>query len=348
VLTTIISFIVILLVLILTHEFGHFITAKLFKIKVEEFGIFLPPRIAGFKYGETIYSVNWLPIGGFVKLSGEEDPKAPGSLAGKSILVRLITLGAGSLMNLLLPFLLLSVAFMVPHPEDSGQLKVEEVAANSPAAIAGIQVNDIILSVNGQLMSSIDDYSKLIQENLGKEIIVDIKRSDGITAEVTLTPRSQPPEGEGATGVVITTVVMKSYPFWQAIPRGIGFYWDILVALKNGIVQTIKGTVPFEVAGPVGIASMVGEVARSGFYSLLVLTSLISINLGIVNIFPVPSLDGGRIFFVLLEWIRHGKRVSPRTEQLVHSIGFMLLIALALLVTYHDIVRIIRGESFIP
>ncbi|HEX9897192.1 MAG TPA: RIP metalloprotease RseP [Dehalococcoidales bacterium] len=344
-LTTIVSFFVILLVLILVHEFGHFISAKIFKIKVEEFGIFIPPRIAGFKHGETIYSINALPLGGFVKLSGEEDPKAPGSLAGKSIPVRLITLGAGSLMNLLLPFVLLSLAMILPHLEDSKQLIVQEVIPNSPAAGAGIQVGDTIVSVNGQPISSVEDYSQPVEENLGKEITIVIKHSDDTTSEVVLTPRAQVPEGEGPTGVSITTVITKSYPFWQAIPRGAVYYWDILVAIKDNIVQSIKGVIPFEVSGPVGIAQVVGEVARTGISNLLVLTSLISINLGIVNIFPLPALDGGRIVFVLLEWVRHGKRVSPKTEQLVHTIGFILLLALILLVTYRDITRIISGGS---
>ncbi len=342
------SFFIILLVLILAHEFGHFISARIFKIKVEEFGIFLPPRIWGIKRGETIYSINWLPLGGFVKLSGEEDPKAPGSLAGKSIAVRFVTLGAGSLMNLLLPFLLLSIALMVPHQasatdiyKDTGEVLVLELAPNSPASTAGIKAGDIILTINNDPIRNVTDYEQIVGENIGKEITVSIKRTDGSTADVKLTPRAQAPQGEGATGVAITTTITKSYPFWKAIPSSVGFYWEILVSLKNSIAQTIKGTVPFDVAGPVGIASVVGQVARTGISNLIVLAALISINLGIVNIFPIPSLDGGRIFFVLLEWVRHGKRVSPRTENLIHTIGFILLLALIFLVTYRDIVRLV-------
>jgi regulator of sigma E protease len=290
-----------------------------------------------------------------VKLLGEEDPKATGSLAGKSIPVRLVTLGAGSLMNLLLPFILLSIALMLPHQavasdivKDKGELIVVEIAPDSPASKAGIKVNDTILGVNGEQTLNVGDYERLIGENLGKEITVAIKHSDATTAEVVLTPRIQSPEGEGATGVAITTVITRSYPFWQAIPLSAVRYWDILVLLKDGIVQSIKGTIPFDVTGPVGIYQTVGEVARTGISNLLVLTSLISINLGIVNIFPIPALDGGRIVFVLLEWVRRGKRVSPKTEQLVHTIGFFLLLALILLVTYRDIARIISGGNIMP
>lgn len=258
-------------------------------------------------------------------------------------------------MNLLLPFILLSLAFMLPHQavasdifKDNGEVIVVQIAPDSPASKAGIEINDIILSVNGEQTLNVDDYERLIGPNLDKEITIAIKHSDATTAEVVLTPRIQSPEGEGSTGVTITTVITKSYPFWQAIPRGAAYYWDILVLLKDGIVQSIKGVIPFDVSGPVGIAQVVGEVARTGISNLLILTSLISINLGIVNIFPLPALDGGRIVFVLLEWVRRGKRISPKTEQLVHTIGFILLLALILLVTYRDITRIISGGSLTP
>jgi regulator of sigma E protease len=347
VLIQIVTFLVILLVLILVHEFGHFISAKLFKIKVEEFGIFLPPRIWGVKRGETIYSVNWLPLGGFVRLSGEEDPKSPGSLASKSIPVRLVVLGAGSLMNLLLPLLLLAVALMIPHqasatsPSQVGDVYVVQVAPNSPASNAGIVAGDYILSVNNAPVRNDSNYEQLVNQNLGKQITITLKLADGTTSTVTLTPRVNPPQGEGATGVSITTLVMVSYPPWEAAWRSPGLYGDILVALKNAIAQTIKGTVPFEVSGPVGIYTLVGQVQQTGFSNLLLLVALISLNLGIVNVFPIPALDGGRIFFVLLEWVRRGKRVSARTEQLVHTIGFILLLALILLVTFNDVKRLV-------
>ncbi|MDP2920072.1 MAG: RIP metalloprotease RseP [Dehalococcoidia bacterium] len=353
--TTIIPFLVILLVLILVHELGHFFTAKLFKIKVEEFGIFLPPRAWGKKIGETIYSINWLPLGGFVRLSGEEDPKAPGSLAGKSIPVRLVTLGAGSLMNLLLPFVLLTIAFMIPHwagVEDASAQKVEvlvqEVRRDSPAASAGIRPGDVIVSVNGEQLSSADDYSRHIQSNLGKPITVVLRRADSSIVEVKLTPRTQWQEGEGPTGVAISNAVKKSYNPWEALINAVKQYWQILALFTQGIAAVFRGTTPFEVAGPVGIAQVTGEVARLGIVPLLNFAALISINLGLVNILPLPALDGGRIVFVLLEWVRRGKRVSPETERLIHSIGFALLLFLLLLATWNDIGRIMSGRGFNP
>ncbi len=351
-LITLVSFFLILIVLILAHELGHFFTAKLSKVRVEEFGIFLPPRIISFKKGETVYSLNAIPLGGFNKLAGEEDPKVPGSLAGKSIPTRLLVLSAGSIMNIILPVILLSIAYLIPHLEavnnintDKGQVFVTEVVANSPAAKAGIKVNDIILSANGEAVQNVDDYRSVVESNYGKEITVTIKHPDATTADVKLIPQANAPASQGATGVAITTAVRKSEPFWKAIPDGAVDYWNMILLFKDGIVGMIKGTVPVSLTGPVGLAQITGEVVKTGIANLLSFASIISLNLGILNIFPIPAMDGGRIVFVLLEWVRRGKRVSPKTEAMVHSIGFILLMILFLVISYHDILRIISGGS---
>ncbi|MDD5287955.1 MAG: RIP metalloprotease RseP [Dehalococcoidales bacterium] len=351
-LITLVTFFLILIVLILAHELGHFFTAKLFKVKVEEFGIFMPPRIFAFKKGETVYSLNAIPLGGFNKLAGEVDPAVPGSLAGKSIPVRLLVLSAGSLMNIILPLILLSIAYMIPHLEsvnnimtDKGEVFVAEVVANSPSSQAGIKVNDIILSANGEAVLNVGDYERIIKANLDNEITVNIKHPNGDTENVKLTPQANAPVNQGATGVAITTVVRKSYPFWEAIPQGAIGYWDILLLFKDGISGMISGAVPVEVTGPVGLAQMTGEVVKTGFANLLRFAAIISLNLGILNIFPIPAMDGGRIVFVLLEWVRRGKRVSPKTEGMIHTIGFILLMVVFVVVAYRDIVRIISGGS---
>jgi len=351
-LVTLVSFFLILIILILAHELGHFFTAKLFKVRVEEFGIFLPPRIFSFKKGETVYSMNAIPLGGFNKLAGEEDPNVPGSLAGKSIPVRLIVLSAGSIMNILLPIVLLSIAFMIPHLEsvsvnstDKGQVFVMEVVANSPAAKAGIKVNDIILDAKGEPVQNVNGYENIILSNLGTEITVTVKHYDGSIAEVKLTPQVNAPASQGATGVAITNAVRKSDPFWVAIPNGAKSYWNMIVLFVSGIVGMIKGSVPVNLTGPVGLAQLTGEIVKTGIANLLSFAAVISLNLGIINIFPIPAMDGGRIVFVLLEWVRRGKRVSPKTEAMVHSIGFMLLMLLFIVISYHDILRIIQGGS---
>jgi regulator of sigma E protease len=351
-LITLVSFFLILIILILAHELGHFFTAKLFKVRVEEFGIFLPPRLFSFKKGETIYSLNAIPLGGFNKLAGEEDPNIPGSLAGKSKPVRLIVLSAGSIMNILLPIVLLSIAFMIPHLEavnvnstDKGQVFVEEVVSNSPAAKAGIKVNDIILAADRQPVLNVNDYENIIQSHLGTQITVEVKHYNGTIADVELTPQVNAPANQGATGVAITNAVRKSDPFWVAIPNGVTSYWNMIVLFVTGVVGMIRGSIPVSLTGPVGIAQLTGEIVKTGIANLLSFAAVISLNLGIVNIFPIPAMDGGRIVFVVLEWVRHGKRVSPKTEAMVHSIGFMLLMLAFLVISYHDILRIIHGGS---
>ena len=344
---TVIAFLGVLVVLIIAHEFGHYITAKAAGVTVEEVGIGFPPRLLSFKRGGTIYSLNAIPLGGFAKMAGEEDSKVAGSLASKSIPARLLTLSAGSLMNLLLPLLLFSVAFMVPHNIVYGQVQVDEVAANSPAARAGIVTGDTILEVNGQKVNNIGDLQRNIQLNLGQTVTLLTQRD-----EVSVVPRWQPPEGEGAIGVAVRvispTVVRQSFPFWQAIPMGVRECIGTFVLFKNGIISMIIGSVPRVVAGPVGIAQITGEVAQAGLSPLLEFAAFLSINLAIINLLPLPALDGGRIAFVFLEWVRRGRRVPAKIEGMIHMAGFALLITFILLVTYQDIIRIVSGESLLP
>jgi regulator of sigma E protease len=351
-LLTIVAFLGVIVVLILAHELGHFITAKASGVKVEEFGIGFPPRLLSVRRGETLYSLNAIPLGGFNKMAGEEDPKVPRSLASKSIGIRLLVLSAGSLMNALLPLLLFSIAFMIPHNVVIGQIFVEEVTPNSPAAMAGIEPGDMIISINGRDLNNTIDLSRYIQLNLGKEVTIVVKHIDSTTEDIQVIPRWKPPEGQGSTGIVVNTayptIVSQHYPFWQAIPMGASECIETFVLFKNGIISMIIGATPVEVAGPVGIAQITGEVAKAGISPLLEFAGFISINLAIINILPLPALDGGRIVFVLLEWVRRGKRVSPKTEGLVHLIGFAMLMALILLITYQDIIRIVSGESLIP
>jgi regulator of sigma E protease len=349
---TILIFLGILAVLILAHEAGHFASAKAFGIKVDEFGLGFPPRLIGVRRGETLYSLNTIPLGGFTKMAGEEDPKVPRSLASKGVGTRVIVLSAGSIMNALLPILLFSIAFMVPHDVVTGEVLVEEVAPNSPAAMAGIEAGDIILSLNDKPVHNIGDLHRYTHLNLGKEVNLVVRHSDATVEEVQAIPRWKPPESEGAIGIAISmenpTVVSQSYPFWEAIPLGTNECIETYVLFKNEILKWFIGATPPQVTGPVGIAQLTGEVAKAGISPLLQFTGFISINLAIINIFPLPALDGGRIVFVLLEWVRRGKRVSPKIEGLVHAIGFATLMAAILAITYQDVIRIISGESLIP
>ncbi|MFH0914622.1 MAG: M50 family metallopeptidase [Chloroflexota bacterium] len=349
---TILVFLAVLVVLILVHELGHFVTAKASKVTVEEFGLGFPPRLMGLKRGETIYSLNAIPLGGFVKMAGEVDPQVPGSLASKSIATRVLVLGSGSLMNAFLPILLFSLALMIPHSVVVGQVSVKAVVPDSPAARAGMMPGETVLEINGQPVHNIGTLQRLTHLNLGREMTILLQDTSQKTREVTVIPWWKPPPGQGAVGIQLeqlsATVVSESLPFWKAIPAGAVQGVETFALFKNEVITWFVRESAPQVAGPVGIAQLTGEVAKAGISPLLEFAGFLSINLAIINIFPLPALDGGRIAFVMLEWLRRGKRVSPRVESVIHMVGFALLMALAVLITYQDILRIIRGDSLIP
>jgi len=344
--------IVVISVILLAHELGHFFSAKLAKVKVEEFGFGFPPRLLSIKRGETLYSLNAIPFGGFNRLAGEEDPAVPGGLARRSIPTRLLVIGAGSLMNILLALLLFSIVFIIPQDVVTGDVLVEEIAPDSPASTAGIEPGDTIISLNGKAITNNYDLQRYSQLNLGNEITLVVKHSDDTTESFKLVPRWKPPEGEGAIGVGISTVnqtvIRQSYPFWEAVPKGFVGLYETVILYKNGMVGVITGSVPADFYGPVGIVQATGEIARYGAAPLLEFAAFISLILGLLNLFPLPALDGGRIVFILLEWVRRGKRISPKKEGLVHLTGFIIFMALMLAITLQDIIRIASGESIIP
>jgi regulator of sigma E protease len=352
VLITIVAFLAVIAVVILAHEIGHFATAKAFGVRVDEFGVGYPPRLIGVKRGKTTYSLNALPFGGFVKMAGEEDPKVKDSLASKSIAKRLIVMSSGSIMNALLPLLLFSLAFMIPHDVVVGTVVVEDVAPGSPAEAVGFQPQDVILTAGGKEVKSNYDISRYIQLNLGQEITFMVRHSDQTIEEISVVPRWQPPEDQGAIGVLLHTIdasiIQEQQSFWEAIPSGVNQCTETYILFKNAILGIFIGTTSFEPLGPVGIAQVSGEFAKAGIGPLLEFTAFFSINLAILNLLPLPALDGGRIAFVLVEWVRRGRRISPEKEGRVHMVGFMLLIALLIAITLQDIVRIIGGGSPLP
>lgn len=347
----ILAFIAMLAVLILVHEFGHFMVAKRSDVKVEEFGIGFPPKLASIKRGETIYSLNVVPLGGFVKLLGEEDPTEPRSFASKSIGTRALILAAGPLMNLVLPIILFSLVFMIPHNVLMEQVQVQQVAPSSPAAEARMEQGDIILAINGHKINNRGDLAYYIQLSLGSETTLLLDKAANGEQEVTLVPRWTPPEGEGALGIEVVgaegsqQVIRQSYSPWTATMLGTQRCVETLALFRNTIRSWIIGTTTLQVAGPVGIYQMTAEVARAGLLALIVFTAFISLMIGIINLLPFPALDGGRIVFLLVELARRGKRVSPRVEHLVNAVGFAVLILLMCIITYFDVARIIAGGS---
>ena len=222
----------------------------------------------------------------------------------------------------------------------------------APAEMAGVMAGDTILTVNGNTIESTGALSREIQLNLGGVITMELLHADATTETVSLSPRWKPPEGQGSIGTLSSTVdpviISESLPFWEAIPHGIVEVWDTLILYKNGLIGMVIGSVPFTPAGPVGIVQVAGEVAQAGISPVLELTAFISIAIAITQLIPFPALDGGRLLFIFIEWIRRGKRVSTRVETIIHSAGFIILIALMILITYQDLARWITGGSILP
>jgi regulator of sigma E protease len=350
VLHSIVPFVGILVLLVLVHETGHFVAAKLSGVRVFEFGVGFPPRVAAFKFRETEYSLNALPLGGFVRMAGEMDPTEPGSLASRPKPLRLFVLSAGALSNFAFAVVLFSASFIIPHEVSVGRAVVNEVAPDSPAAAAGLQTGDVIYEINGRDIQNVPDASYNIRLNLGETINMTVKRGTEFV-DLKVKARWAPPADQGPTGIIIGAqypfTETQSYAPWTALRLGWRETFDSLTLARNQVIAWVKGAAAPEVAGPVGMAQMTSEVVQeAGWKSLVDFAALISINLAVINILPLPFLDGGRIVFVLVEVMRRGRRIAPQKEALVHFAGLVVLMTFVVVISYFDIARLIRGESF--
>lgn len=351
-LVSILIFLVVLSVLILVHELGHFIMARRSGIWVEEFGFGLPPRLIGKKIGETIYSINAFPFGGFVRLHGEQEEEGitntKMAFLHRSKRTRIGIVVAGVIMNFLLGILAFGVVYSFSGiPKDTHQIKVVDVSQDSPALTAGLVVGDIIKKVDGRDFTSVDDFIKYVDTKKGKQVQIETENK-----KVTITPRANPPEGQGPLGVTITTTEIYFPPVWQRPFYGIyyGFkeaiFWGqtIVVGLWTIISGLFKGQAPQGVSGPVGIFAVTTEAARSGFLTLINFVGILSVNLAILNIIPFPALDGGRLLFIGIESVI-GKKIVPKVEAAIHTVGMIILLALILAITVGDIRRLILAGS---
>jgi len=344
--------------LMVLHEFGHFILAKKFGVKVEEFGIGLPPRIFGKKIGETIYSLNLIPFGAFVKIHGEEGGiESAHSFSGKPIWQRALIVIGGVVSFWLIGVVLLSIVFAtgVPKVIDdevnsvliNPKVQIVAIAPNSPAQKAELKVGDVIkkLEISGKQVEI--DKVKEVQEftglHKGQEITLTIERGKE-TKETTLVPRLSPPEGEGPIGINLVRTTIVNYSLWLAPIKGIEatFYTtvSIIKALALAISNAVQGLpTGAQFVGPVGIASLIGQAARMGINYFLQFIAIISIYLAIFNILPIPAVDGGKLLFLGIEKIK-GSPIKRKIEQNINAIFFTFLIVLMVLVTIKDIIRL--------
>lgn len=354
--SSILIFLVVLSILVLVHEAGHYFVAKRAGIFVEEFGFGLPPRVFGKKIGETIYSLNLLPFGGFVRLHGESDgeqvtdPKR--SFMGKSKKARVAVVLAGVFMN----FVLAIVAFAITYsilgiPRNSENVRVVDVSAGSPAETVGLKTDDVIRIVNGTDVKSNDDFISIIGENKGDEIVIGYERKEieGLSV-VRVTPRTEHPENEGALGVVISTSETFFPPIWKRPFYGVyygfkdAFYWAGMISsgMKDLVFDLARGKASNEIAGPVGIYALTSQAASFGILTLINFMGVLSVNLAVLNVLPFPALDGGRLLFIVIESI-FGKRVLPKVEAIIHTAGMVILLALILVITANDINKLVSA-----
>ena len=359
--------------LIFVHELGHFLMARHSGMKVEEFGFGFPPRLAGFVWNEeknrhvfvpgnrevespyTVYSINWIPFGGFVRIKGENGDGAheSDSFATKGALPRIKTLSAGVVMNFLFAWILISVVLMIGFPRaieadekiDPSKIEVQiaQVVEGTPAAAMGAKMGDTIVSVNGEKFLRVGEVQRIIQENKGRELTIEVRRGNDMLL-LRGTPRIDYPESQGALGIALGEITIARYPFFEAIVQGAVSTWQNTVMMVSGIGILIGSLFTWnsaglsDVSGPLGIAYLTKEVTSLGFVYLLYFTAILSINLGVLNILPFPALDGGRVLFILIEKIK-GSPVSQRTEGIFHQFGFLLLMVLMIAVTAHDFAK---------
>lgn len=427
----------ILAFLILVHELGHYMAARKAGMRVEEFGFGLPPRIWGKQRGDTIWSINAIPFGGFVRVLGEDGKNTEGeSMQSKSAGQRALFITAGSIMNFLTAFVLIAV-LIGAHGQPSATAVIAAVVPDSPAATAGWQPGDQFVEVEGKRVNGAVEVIDRANDHLGEEITVIISR-DGELVTTQITPRENPPEGQGPTGIRIVNtfdsplrfaevesgsaieaagiqagdkivsiggtpvpnivaydkaitgnagqatefellrgsetlkvtvdipagdnpdpgavlaqdVVFERVGIVRLIPETVRYFFSTLQRMGEGLIMLITGEVSVrDMAGPIGMGQLTSEVltesASPTWVTLANITILLSLNLAVLNLLPLPALDGGRLVFVILEVLRRGKRVAPEKEGMVHFIGLVVLLGLMFAIAFVDIDRIVSGDSLL-
>ncbi|HWR43127.1 RIP metalloprotease RseP [Sporomusa sp.] len=339
--STVIATIFVFGLLILFHELGHFITAKSVGMRVDEFAIGFGPKLISRKVGETIYSIRIIPLGGFNKIAGmdpdeEQDER---SFSAKPIWARMLVIVAGSAMNFVLPIILLFIVFMSSGVDTpSNQPLIGAIFPEKPAATAGLLPGDRITAVNGSPIDSWRQFVSVIQGNAGSKLTITYTRGSESGKTAILTPEY---DEKGKRGIIGVTPQIDKYQPGMLESAGLAAKQTYIVAqsMLIGIGEMITGKSAADVAGPIGVAQMAGEVAQLGIIPLLQFAAFLSINLGLINLLPVPVLDGGHVVTLAVEGLR-GKPLDKNQMQFIQMIGFALLMLLFVVATFKDISRL--------
>jgi len=353
---TLVLFLLTFTLIVAVHEFGHYFTARVLGMKVVEFAIGFGPRLFGRTKGEIEYNVRAIPFGGYVRILGQDDfaihqegEGDPRAFTTKPWWAQAIVLVAGVTMNVVLAILVLTIAFATGTTAATGDVRVDQVAPGSPAEKVGIQIGDIVRSIDARPITRSSDLVTYVRQRAQNEseVTVQIERNGRPIAPIKATPRADPPEGEGPLGIRLEDV---QGPVAVALPQAVGQ----AVQLSGDVVQQIAqlpgqliasrgtGSGAPQVGGPIQIFVVTGQVAQFGIPTFLKLIGVLSINLAVLNIIPFPGLDGGRLLFVLIAGIFR-RRLSPQLEAAVHAVGFVLLLLLLVVVSISDIRRVVGG-----
>ena len=328
-----------LVLLIVAHEFGHFIAAKLFKLFVHEFGIGFPPRLVGKKVGETEYTLNALPLGGFVRIAGEDDenegaiPRAR-LLSAQHPWKRALVIIAGVATNAVIAWVLLTAVFIAGTPR---VVVITSVEAGSPASAAGVVPEDVLVGYE-----SADSFATAARDSIARNFAFEVRRGSD-TQLINATPREVTEERPGSLGVSLMEGGIDRVPFYLAPWEALKATWSLSVATVEGFAGLIgrlfTGNVPSDVVGPVGIVATAGQVSGIGSVYLVQMLAIISINLAVLNLLPIPALDGGRLYLTLIEWATR-RKVPKWWEIRINAVTFLILIGLMLLLTARDVFRL--------
>ncbi len=329
-------------VLVMIHELGHYTAGRLLGFTILEYAIGMGPKLVGFKRKGIEYNLRALPLGGMCRFYGEDDGVADERcFNAQKAWKRFIVILSGPLMNFVLALMIAVGLVLGWGVADTTKVIVQSVGENSPAQAAGLQVGDTFVLVDGTAVDSMESLTDAVHKADSDRMAVTVLR-DGQEQQLILSDLYNAEADANLMGVTIAYGT-KRVGLGYAIREGASYCWEMAGLVFQSLGMLFSGEAGLQdMAGPVGIIQILGEATKSGWYYVLSLCVMLSVNLGILNLFPIPALDGGRLFFILIEWVR-GKPIPPEKEGMVHLIGFGLLLILVVVITFNDVLRLIRG-----